>query len=57
MYRLACAMVIVAFTVAGCGNTTEERGISGAGIGAGAGAYRRENGSRPLHLKSATHGE
>jgi peptidoglycan hydrolase-like protein with peptidoglycan-binding domain len=31
-------MVIVAFTVAGCGNTTEERGISGAGIGAGAGA-------------------
>ena len=38
MYRLACAMVIVAFTVAGCGNTTEERGISGAGIGAGAGA-------------------
>ncbi len=38
MFRLACAMVIVAFTVAGCGNTTEERGISGAGIGAGAGA-------------------
>jgi peptidoglycan hydrolase-like protein with peptidoglycan-binding domain len=38
MYRLASAMVIVAFTVAGCGNTTEERGISGAGIGAGAGA-------------------
>ena len=31
-------MVIVAFTVAGCGSTTEERGISGAGIGAGAGA-------------------
>ncbi len=38
MFRLASAMVIVAFTVAGCGNTTEERGISGAGIGAGAGA-------------------
>ncbi len=38
MYRLACAMVIVAFTVAGCGSTTEERGLSGAGIGAGAGA-------------------
>jgi len=31
-------MVIAAFTVAGCGSTTEERGISGAGIGAGAGA-------------------
>ncbi len=38
MFRLASAMVIVAFTVAGCGSTTEERGISGAGIGAGAGA-------------------
>ena len=38
MFRLACAMVIAAFTVAGCGSTTEERGISGAGIGAGAGA-------------------
>ncbi len=38
MYRLASAMVIVAFTVAGCGSTTEERGLSGAGIGAGAGA-------------------
>ena len=38
MYRLACVMVIAAFTVAGCGSTTEERGISGAGIGAGAGA-------------------
>ncbi len=38
MFRLACVMVIAAFTVAGCGSTTEERGISGAGIGAGAGA-------------------
>ncbi len=38
MFRLACALVIAGFTVAGCGNTTEERGISGAGIGAGAGA-------------------
>ena len=38
MFRIACVMVIAAFTVAGCGSTTEERGISGAGIGAGAGA-------------------
>ena len=38
MFRLASDMVIVAFTVAGCGSTAEESGISGAGIGAGAGA-------------------
>ncbi len=38
MFRIACVMVIAAFTVAGCGSTTEERGLSGAGIGAGAGA-------------------
>ncbi len=38
MFRIACVMVIAAFTVTGCGSTTEERGISGAGIGAGAGA-------------------
>ena len=38
MFRLACALLVAAFTVAGCGSTLEERGISGAGIGAGAGA-------------------
>lgn len=38
MFRMASALVIVAFVVTGCGSTTEERGISGAGIGAGAGA-------------------
>ncbi len=38
MFRLACALLVAAFTVTGCGSTSEERGISGAGIGAGVGA-------------------
>ena len=41
MFRFACAMVLVAFTVSGCGSTAEGRGFSGAGIGAAAGAILR----------------
>lgn len=38
MVRMGCVLFAAALAVAACGSTTEERGISGAGIGAGAGA-------------------
>jgi uncharacterized membrane protein len=36
--KLAALCIASLFAVTGCGNTTSDRAISGAGIGAGAGA-------------------
>ena len=38
MLRLASAMAVVGLMLAACGTSTTERGVSGAGIGAAAGA-------------------
>ena len=36
--RLGVALVFAALALAGCGTTTQDRALSGAGIGAGGGA-------------------
>ena len=38
MKRQAAVLVVLAFGLAACGNTSEERGITGAGLGAAGGA-------------------
>jgi len=38
MVRLACVMAVVGLLVAACGSSKTDRGVSGAGIGAAAGA-------------------
>ncbi|MFQ5774670.1 MAG: peptidoglycan-binding protein [Kiloniellaceae bacterium] len=38
MFRSGCAAVALALVLSACGSTTEERGLSGAGLGAAAGA-------------------
>jgi hypothetical protein len=38
MSRTACALLFTAVLLAGCGSTTEDRALSGAGIGAAGGA-------------------
>jgi hypothetical protein len=38
MFRKVSALIAVAFLAAGCGSTPEDRGISGAGLGAAGGA-------------------
>ena len=38
MLRNAAALVVVGVLATGCGSTTEDRGLSGAGLGAAAGA-------------------
>ena len=38
MFRRGCMVVALALTLGACGNTAEERGITGAGLGAAGGA-------------------
>ncbi len=38
IFSSACALLLGLTTLPGCGTTTQDRGLSGAGIGAGAGA-------------------